>query len=274
MAWFKVDDNDAFDPEVVDLGNAAYGAWVRLGAYANQHLTDGIVPISVARMIASGRELDRLLDHNWLRVDGNGFVLVDYHRDQPTSEEVLERRAKRAEAGRAGGLASARARAAKATASGQANASASGEAKSNPDPTRPVPAEQPSVDPPTPPEAVAQMPIAEMQRIWEQVTGQSAIFDRDLPGVRDRIWYYAAGASARGRSPAEVAVEAVGHFVAYRDACSPGYKPRLSGFKFNEHWPTIEGMLNGQTLDAKPRDPDAPPTMVTGLDFSKRKEGA
>jgi hypothetical protein len=50
MAWFAVDDNAWSHPKLVAAGNAALGLWLRCGAYAAQHLTDGIVPGAVVHM--------------------------------------------------------------------------------------------------------------------------------------------------------------------------------------------------------------------------------
>ncbi|MFF9088612.1 hypothetical protein ACF1BE_19710 [Streptomyces sp. NPDC014991] len=50
MSWFAVDDNAWAHPKFTAAGNAALGLWLRCGAYAAQHLTDGIVPGVVVRM--------------------------------------------------------------------------------------------------------------------------------------------------------------------------------------------------------------------------------
>jgi hypothetical protein len=50
MSWFAVDDNAWSHPKFVKAGNAALGLWLRCGAYAAQHLTDGVVPGVVVGM--------------------------------------------------------------------------------------------------------------------------------------------------------------------------------------------------------------------------------
>ncbi|MGW2708662.1 hypothetical protein ACWC4J_06670 [Streptomyces sp. NPDC001356] len=50
MAWLAVDDNAWSHPKFTRAGNAALGLWLRCGAYAAQHLTDGIVPGVVVKM--------------------------------------------------------------------------------------------------------------------------------------------------------------------------------------------------------------------------------
>lgn len=101
MAWFKVDDNAAFHPKIVRAGNAAFGAWIRLGAYCAAQLTDGFIPEQVARMIATKRELDTLAICGLLRDDSGGFLIHDYLEYQPSRDHVLaEREATRARVSR------------------------------------------------------------------------------------------------------------------------------------------------------------------------------
>lgn len=50
MTWFKVDDTAYGHPKVLKAGNAALGLWVKGGAYAAQHLTEGTVPGVVAQL--------------------------------------------------------------------------------------------------------------------------------------------------------------------------------------------------------------------------------
>lgn len=50
MPWFVIDDNAWAHPKLVAAGNAALGLWLRCGAYAAQHLTDGVVPGVVVGM--------------------------------------------------------------------------------------------------------------------------------------------------------------------------------------------------------------------------------
>lgn len=92
MPWFKIDDQSTFNPKVMRAGNAAFGAWVRMGAYCNAQLTDGFIPEQMARMIATARELDSMtaagIAH---KVDG-GYRIHDYLEYQPSKEEVTSER--------------------------------------------------------------------------------------------------------------------------------------------------------------------------------------
>ena len=61
MPWFVVDDNAHSHPKMIAAGNAALGLWLRCGAYAAQHLTDGIVPGVIARMYGSKPQIAKLI---------------------------------------------------------------------------------------------------------------------------------------------------------------------------------------------------------------------
>lgn len=61
MSWFAVDDSAHNHPKVVAAGNAAWGLWLRCGTYAAQHLTDGTVPVAVARMYGSKTQITKLV---------------------------------------------------------------------------------------------------------------------------------------------------------------------------------------------------------------------
>lgn len=61
MPWFVVDDNAHSHPKMIAAGNAALGLWLRCGAYAAQHLTDGIVPGVIAKMYGSKPQIARLV---------------------------------------------------------------------------------------------------------------------------------------------------------------------------------------------------------------------
>lgn len=55
MTWFKVDDTFYGHPKTLKAGNAAVGLWVKAGAYAAQHLTEGVVPGVVAQLYGTAR---------------------------------------------------------------------------------------------------------------------------------------------------------------------------------------------------------------------------
>lgn len=149
MPWVRIDDTMTFHHKIVVAGNAAVGAWVRLTAYSSAHGMDGKVPGSIARMVATVRDLEQAVRAGLLHAEGEDYQIHDFLHYNPSAEEVAERRSKRAESGRLGGKQSAskRSRKTEANASMIANAPLrmrkdSGEAKVNPVPARPDPSEE------------------------------------------------------------------------------------------------------------------------------------
>lgn len=93
MVWFRVDDNLAFHPKVMQAQNPAMGLWVRAGSWAAQQLTDGVVPQEIAKNIGGKREIDRLVDNGlWLPVD-SGFVFHQWTERNPSRSQIESRRA-------------------------------------------------------------------------------------------------------------------------------------------------------------------------------------
>ncbi|MFG2328294.1 hypothetical protein ACGFMM_01575 [Streptomyces sp. NPDC048604] len=61
MPWFRIDDKAHTHPKLIKAGNAALGLWLRCGAYAAQHLTDGIVPGVVADLYGTKPQAAKLV---------------------------------------------------------------------------------------------------------------------------------------------------------------------------------------------------------------------
>jgi 5-methylcytosine-specific restriction endonuclease McrA len=72
MPWLRIDDQAPFAPKPIALGNAAFGALVRLAGYAAAHRTNGYVPTEVVRLIASTADLKKLLT---VKANGRSPVL-------------------------------------------------------------------------------------------------------------------------------------------------------------------------------------------------------
>jgi hypothetical protein len=138
LTWFLVDDGFHSHPKTGAASLAAIGLWAVAGSWCGDHLTDGhISHVQVGLLSRGAVELaDELVTcglwkrtrsgyrfHQW---DGNGDGL----RRNFTRKEVEERRRKKAEAGRKGGLASGKAR-----SSRLARASPSVEPHTNPPPS-------------------------------------------------------------------------------------------------------------------------------------------
>jgi hypothetical protein len=135
MTWFKVDDSFHSHPKVLATDADALGLWVVAGAWCGANLTDGFVPDHVlSRLLPDSDKLARKLTASglWRRTKG-GHQFHDWADFQPSSADVRAMREKRAQAGRAGGLASGRARSKQAS---KTEASASPIVQP---PTRPLP---------------------------------------------------------------------------------------------------------------------------------------
>jgi hypothetical protein len=97
MAWFKVDDNLTFHPKAVMAGNAALGMWVRAGSWAAQQLTDGYVPLDMARSLGTTRQARSLTDSGLWIPCGNGYEFHQWTERQPLRKDVEAKRAAGAE---------------------------------------------------------------------------------------------------------------------------------------------------------------------------------
>lgn len=126
MSWLRISDDFTDRQELLELGDReAVAGWtyLRLLCWAASHLSDGAIPVGVAR-----REdpigVEALESIGYLtREAGGALHLTRYLSEHGLSKEaVLGLREARSESGRRGGLASAQAKAeAKAQASAEAN---------------------------------------------------------------------------------------------------------------------------------------------------------
>lgn len=110
MPWFRLDDSFDTHPKVLMAGNEAVGLYIRCGTYAARNLTDGFVGQEIVLLYGSDSLAATLVRVRlWHRARG-GWTIHDYLDYNPSRDEVLAKRKVRAEAGRAGGLASGKAR--------------------------------------------------------------------------------------------------------------------------------------------------------------------
>ena len=135
--WVKLDDGFADHPKVVGLSHQAYRVFVNGLCYANRYQTDGVLSVAAQRHLFCPRTIaTELVRAGMWEIHKDGaFLIHDYAVYQPTKAAAQEIRAKRAAAGRLGGLASGEAR---REANASAGASSKREAKTNPVPG-PVP---------------------------------------------------------------------------------------------------------------------------------------
>lgn len=98
MTWFKVDDDIAFHPKVLQAGDEAMGLWLRAGGWSAQQLTDGFVPDSILTAFgAKPRQVKALVAAGlWTKTAG-GYQFHEWHERQPTRSEVRATRESNAE---------------------------------------------------------------------------------------------------------------------------------------------------------------------------------
>ncbi|MFD7106116.1 mucin-2 [Streptomyces celluloflavus] len=108
MTWFKVDDTAHAHPKLLKAGNAALGLWVRAGAYAAQHLTEGVIPGVVAQLYGTAPQARKLVASGLWHTAGHDctrcaqpaqgdYVMHDFLIYNPTRARVEDDRAKAAD---------------------------------------------------------------------------------------------------------------------------------------------------------------------------------
>ena len=98
MTWFKVDDGLSMHRKTMEAGNAAMGAWVRMGSYSAQHELDGQVPKRIAETLAKPAEIQALMRAGFLKRDGLGdYVLHDFLVYNPSRADLQKDRKRWAE---------------------------------------------------------------------------------------------------------------------------------------------------------------------------------
>ncbi|MFF0293173.1 mucin-2 [Kitasatospora sp. NPDC004614] len=113
MTWFKIDDTAYSHPKVLTAGNAALGLWLRCGAYAAQHLTEGRIPGVVAGMFGTAPQAARLVraglwhatGHTCPRcpvVPAGDFLMHDFLHYNPSRASVEGTRQREADRKRTG----------------------------------------------------------------------------------------------------------------------------------------------------------------------------
>ena len=147
MSWAKLDDGFFRHPKARAAGKDGRALFIAGLCWAASHLTDGFIAETDLGLIAAEAEVRpaptarRLVEVGlWEPVDG-GWVIHDYLDYNPSAEAVREKRRKRAEAGRKGGLKSRPPRSRKQApseanpeANASANASANGKRNGTPSP--------------------------------------------------------------------------------------------------------------------------------------------
>lgn len=118
MSWVRLDDGFHSHPKIVALENPRdpLNVWVRVLSWCGEYSPSGHIPSSVAKKFAHASAIRKLVEQTlWDEcADGDGFTIHDFHiyASKPTivSEVDPSLSAKRADAGRKGGLARSKGR--------------------------------------------------------------------------------------------------------------------------------------------------------------------
>ena len=101
MGWFKVDDQFADHPKFDDLSNDAVALWIRVLAYCNRHMTDGLVKASTAARLAKSENAEEviaeLLSARLWRSAAGGYQIHDFKK-WSTPKDERQRKAEEAKA--------------------------------------------------------------------------------------------------------------------------------------------------------------------------------
>ena len=203
MNWAKIDDGFYDHPKVLIAGEEAANLYLRGLVWCCKHLTDGAIPREALRTLTGRRDAAalaaKLVASGLWEARESGWAVHDFHDHNPTAAEVKARRAelsaKRAEAGKRGGIRSGQVRVMEANAKQTASkpeASCSGvaEAKRSPVPSRPVPDQSKEEKTPPPPVAGAARRVADetpaaraVEALSAPAPTRSATHRHDLPAV-------------------------------------------------------------------------------------------
>lgn len=151
MSWAKLDDGFFDHPKVLVAGEDAANLYVRGLVWCCKHLTDGAIPREALRTLTGRRDAAALAaklvaSGLWEAREG-GWAVHDFHDHNPTAAEVKARRselsAKRAEAGKRGGIRSGQVRGGEANTKQNASKHEApclpvAEAKRSPIPSHPI----------------------------------------------------------------------------------------------------------------------------------------
>jgi hypothetical protein len=88
----NIDDQMTFNKKIIRAGNEAVGAWVRMIALSNLHLTDGFIDDAQAQIIASPKLLERMASVGLLERETDGYRVHDFHDFSPRAEDVIAKR--------------------------------------------------------------------------------------------------------------------------------------------------------------------------------------
>ncbi len=134
--YITVHDGMPEHPKIEPLSDAAFRLLVTTWCWCSRQQTDGHVPAAVWARRGTTRTRGELMAVGLVEAVPNGVTVHDYTEHQRTADEIAELRAKRAEAGKRGGLAKAAGK--QAPSKPLANAMANGKQTLQQTPSKPL----------------------------------------------------------------------------------------------------------------------------------------
>ncbi len=100
MSWLRIDDAMIDHPKIAGLSDAAFRAHIEALCYCARHLTDGVVPLSVADRIATKAVQNEAKKARLWSQKRDKIVIKNYLEYNPSRAKVEDDRAQRSEKAR------------------------------------------------------------------------------------------------------------------------------------------------------------------------------
>lgn len=134
MDWIKLVTDFDGHPKLLSVGNAGAGLYARSLAYCGKYETNGVVPIEwVEQAVAREGQTElpqQMVEAGLWCEHKSGYEIRDFTEVNKSREEMTSLRAKRSDAGQAGGLAKARRGAKQKRGKSPSNSSSSSSSRS------------------------------------------------------------------------------------------------------------------------------------------------
>lgn len=102
MSWIKLDDRCPRHPKVANLSDRAFRCWVEAMCYANEFLTDGLLPRGFISTVPAAARTELVKARLW--VVESGETRIHGYLDHQTSRAYIEQERERNRKRRTGGV--------------------------------------------------------------------------------------------------------------------------------------------------------------------------
>lgn len=92
MTWLRIEDGMPEHPKVADLTVHAKWALVEIWCYSARSRSDGLLPATIAKRIASQKILNELASADLIHKNGAGWIIHDFLDYNPSKDELDARR--------------------------------------------------------------------------------------------------------------------------------------------------------------------------------------